>query len=146
MKEKVNVTVKGVKLIVTEDSADVKLRLNKEIPGRVRKNDENVDANVKDISIPRSALTAQLCENSDDIAYFKAVKGKAFTQHDLGAILFNAKLKIEFEKIEAKAEYTNYDGSTAVAEHTFYQRSVTSCEITDRAKELIEKSISLSFE
>ena len=96
------VTIKGVKVFVDENSASVQLTLKDPIKGFSQ--DENkafVEGDIKTISFHRSKLTAQLCENSDDIAMYRATLDHAFGQKEFGVILFNAKLKINRDRKNA---------------------------------------------
>ena len=88
--ETIVVIIKGVKVFVDENSASVQFTLDKAIKGFARDDEGNfAEADVKIISIPRSKLTAQLCEASDDIAMYRATLDHAFGQKEFGVILFN---------------------------------------------------------
>ena len=127
------VTVKGVKVFVDENSASVQLTLKDPIKGFSQ--DENgmfVEGDVKTISFHRSKLTAQLCENSDDIAMYRATLDHSFGQKEFGVILFNAKLKINRDRKSAGETIGEGDDAIAI-ERDCYITDVVGVTLSDRA-------------
>lgn len=93
------VNLKRVQVFENENSSNVNLVFNEQIAGFERKVDNGVidfvEAQVSTVSIGRSALTAQLCEVSDDIAAYRGSIDHAFGQKEFGIILRNAALTLE---------------------------------------------------
>lgn len=139
MKDTIIATVKGVRVYVGEDNANVTLTLDKEFKGLKR--DENgtfAETNVNTINLFRSALTAQLCEVNDDIAMYRATLDHAFGQKEFGVILFNAKLTIVRELHKA-GEIVN----DKALERDCYITTIRKVELSDRAIRALDAAISL---
>lgn len=141
--EKIIVTVKGVRVFVNEFSSSVQLTLAEPIKGFKQDDDGNfVEEDVKQISLPRSKFTAQLCEASDDIAMYRATLDHALGQKEFGVILFNAKLQLQRERKAAGEVYT-INGEEQVAERDCYLTDVTGVQLSDRAIRAIDNAIAL---
>lgn len=137
------VTVKGVKVFVDENSSSVQLTLDKAIKGFSQ--DENgtfVEGDVKIISFHRSKLTAQLCENSDDIAMYRATLNHAFGQKEFGVILFNAKLKINRNRMSA-GELIGEGDNEITIERDCYLTDVVGVTLSDRAIRQLDAATAL---
>ena len=141
--ETIVVTVKGVKVFVDENSATVKLILDKAIKGFARSEDGSyAEADVKIISFHRSKLTAQLCDASDDIAMYRATLDHAFGQKEFGVILFNAKLKINRD-FKTAGEVVGEGDSAHAVERDCYISDVVGVTLTDRAIRKIDDAAAL---
>lgn len=141
--ETIVVTIKGVKVFVDENSASVQLTLDKAIKGFVRDEDENfAEADVKSISIPRSKLTAQLCEASDDIAMYRATLDHAFGQKEFGVILFNAQITLNRTRVAAGEVISEGDDAVA-AERDCYLTDVAKVKLSDRALRQLDAATAL---
>lgn len=127
--ETIVVTIKGVRVFVDEFSANIQLMLGEAIKGFAQQEDGTfAEGDVKTISIPRSKLTAQLCEHSDDIAMYRATLDHAFGQKEFGVILFNAKLKLNRE-LKAAGEIVN----EVALERDCYLTDIAGVQLSDRA-------------
>ena len=126
---KQTVTIKGVKVFENEKIANVSLTMAETVKGFRLNSDTNTkeDADVDTISMSRSALTRQLCDCNDDIALYRATREKAFGQHELGIILFGAKLTIERE-LKAAGEEVN----GKVLERDCYLTSIVGVALSER--------------
>lgn len=141
--ETIVVTVKGVKVFVDQKSADVQFTLEKPIKGFVRdENGQFVEADVKTISIPRSKLTAQLCEASDEIAMYRATLDHPFGQKEFGVITFNAQLTLNRTRVAA-GELIGEGDDAVAAERDCYLTDVTKVKLSDRALDQLEKATAL---
>ena len=141
--ETIVVTVKGVKVFVNEKSADVQFTFEKPIKGFVRnENGQFVEADVKTISIPRSKLTAQLCEASDEIAMYRATLDHPFGQKEFGVITFNAQLTLNRTRVAA-GELIGEGDDAVAAERDCYLTDVTKVKLSDRALDQLEKATAL---
>ena len=141
--ETIVVTVKGVKVFVDEKNASVQFTFDKAIRGFVRDEDGNfVETDVKTISIPRSKLTAQLCEASDDIAMYRATLDHAFGQKEFGVILFNAQLTLNRQRVVAGEVIGEGDDAIA-AERDCYLTDVVKVKLSDRALRELDKATAL---
>ena len=131
--ETIVVTIKRVKLFVDENSANVQLTFDKTIKGFVQ-NDEGdfIETDVKSISIPRSNLTAQLCEVSDDIAMYLATLDHKLGQKEFGVILFNAKLKINRDR-KVAGEIIGEGDKAKALERDSYITDIVGVTLSDRA-------------
>lgn len=133
------VTIKGVRVYVNEDSASVTLTIGENVKGFKKANDgtfEEADVNI--LSFPRSALTAQLCDHSDDIAMYRATLDHAFGQKEFGVILYNAKLKINRE-LKAAGEVVN----DKALERDCYLTTIVGVQLSDRAIRALDNAIAL---
>ena len=141
--ETIVVTVKGVKVFVDENSASVQFTFDKAIRGFVRDEDGNfVEADVKTISIPRSKLTAQLCEASDNIAMYRATLDHAFGQKEFGVILFNAQLTLNRPRVAA-GEVIGEGDDAVVADRDCYLTDVVKVKLSDRALRQLDAATAL---
>ena len=141
--ETIVVTVKGVKVFVDENSANVQFTFDKAIKGFVRDADGNfVEVDVKTISIHRSKLTAQLCEISDDIAMYRATLDHAFGQKEFGVILFNAQLTLNRQRVAAGEVIGEGDDAVA-AERDCYLTDVVKVKLSDRALRQLDDATTL---
>ena len=141
--ETIVVTVKGVKVFVDEKNASVQFTFDKVIRGFVRDEDGNfVETDVKTISIPRSKLTAQLCEASDDIAMYRATLDHAFGQKEFGVILFNAQLTLN-RQLVAAGEVIGEGDDAVVAERDCYLTDIVKVKLSDRALRELDKATAL---
>lgn len=141
--ETIVVTVKGVKVFVDEKNASIQFTFDKAIRGFVRDEDGNfVEADVKTISIPRSKLTAQLCEASDDIAMYRATLDHSFGQKEFGVILFNAQLTLNRQRVVA-GEVIREGDDAVVAERDCYLTDVVKVKLSDRALRELDKATAL---
>ena len=141
--ETIVVTVKGVKVFVDQKSADVQFTLEKPIKG-FRKNEDGTytETDVNTISIPRSKLTAQLCEASDEIAMYRATLDHPFGQKEFGVILFNAQLTLTRTRVAA-GELIGEGDDAVAAERDCYLTDVTKVKLSDRALDQLEKATAL---
>lgn len=141
--ETIVVTVKGVKMFVDEKSANVQLTFEKTIKGFTKDADGNfVETDVKTISIPRSKLTAQLCEASDDIAMYRATLEHAFGQKEFGVILFNSQLTLNRTRVAA-GEVIGEDDDAVAAERDCYLTDVAKVKLSDRALHQLDVATAL---
>lgn len=141
--ETIVVTIKGVKVYVDEKSANVQLTFDKTIKGFVKNADDTyTETDVKTVSIPRSKLTAQLCEASDDIAMYRATLEHAFGQKEFGVILFHAQITLNRQRI-AVGEMIGKGDDAIAAEHDCYLTDVTKVKLSDRAIDQIDKATAL---
>ena len=141
--ETIVVTVKGVKVFVDENSASVQFTFDKAIRGFARDEDGNfVETDVKTISIPRSKLTAQLCEASDDIAMYRATLDHAFGQKEFGVILFNAQLTLNRPRVAA-GEVIGEGDDAVVADRDCYLTDVVKVKLSDRALRQLDAATAL---
>ena len=141
--ETIVVTVKGVKVFVDEKNASVQFTFDKAIRGFVRDEDGNfVETDVKTISIPRSKLTAQLCEASDDIAMYRATLDHAFGQKEFGVILFNAQLTLNRQRVVAGEVIREGDDAIAT-ERDCYLTDVVKVKLSDRALRQLDAATAL---
>ena len=141
--ETIVVTVKGVKVFVDEKNASVQFTFGKAIKGFVRDADGNfVETDVKTISIPRSKLTAQLCEASDDIAMYRATLDHAFGQKEFGVILFNAQLTLN-RQLVAAGEVIGEGDDAVVAERDCYLTDIVKVKLSDRALRQLDAATAL---
>lgn len=141
--ETIVVTVKGVKVFVAENSASVRLILDKAIKGFARSEDGSyAEADVKTISFHRSKLTAQLCDASDDIAMYRATLDHSFGQKEFGVILFNAKLKINRD-FKTAGEVVGEGDSAYAVERDCYISDVVGVTLSDRAIRRLDDATAL---
>ena len=148
--ETIVVTIKGVKVFVDEKSASVQLTFDKAIKGFVYDRDTKGkviegtlhEEDVKTISIPRSKLTAQLCEASDDIAMYRATLDHAFGQKEFGVILFNAQITLNRQRVAAGEVIGEGDDAVA-AERDCYLTDVTKVKLSDRALRQLDAATAL---
>lgn len=141
--ETIVVTVKSVKLFVNEDKANVQIGFEKPIKGFAKQKDGSyVEGDVDHVSIFRSRFTAQLCQCSDDIAMYRATLDRAFNQHDLGVILFNAELKLNREL--HKAGEVLGEGDDAIAlDRDCYTTDIVGIKLSNRASRCLDNAIAL---
>ena len=133
-------TVKGIRVFENENSASVRLTLDKEIEGY--KQDENgvfMKGMVKDVSFFRSALTAQLCDVNDDIALYRACQEHALGQKDFAKLLFNAKLKLNITEHTA-GEVIDVNGTERTIERDCIFVDVADVELDAKAQARLGKS------
>ena len=140
--ETIVATVKGVKVFVDEKHANVQITLDKSIKGFVLKGTDYVETDVKTVSFPRSRLTAQLCEASDDIAMYRATLDHAFGQKEFGVILFNAKLKINRD-FKTAGEVVGEGDSAHAVERDCYISDVVGVTLSDRAIRQLDAATAL---
>lgn len=141
--ETIVVTVKGIKVFVDENSANVQLTLDKAIKGFARDDDGNyTETDVKTVSMHRSKLTAQLCEASDDIAMYRATLDHAFGQKEFGVILFNAHITLNRQRVVAGEMIGEGDDAVA-AERDCYLTDVAKVALSDRALRQLDAATAL---
>ena len=141
--ETIVVTVKGVYVHVDQKSADVQFILEKPIRG-FRQNEDGtyIETDVKTISIPRSKLTAQLCEASDEIAMYRATLDHAFGQKEFGVILFNAQLTLTRTRVAA-GELIGEGDDAVAADRDKYLTEVIKVKLSDRALRQLDDATKL---
>ena len=134
------ITIKNVKVFENEEFANVSLTLTQPIKGFRLNTDTNTmeKADVDTFSMPRSALTRQLCDCNDDIALFRATRDKAFGQREFGIILFNAKLTINRE-LKATGEEVN----GKVLDRDSYITSIVGVTLSDKAIRALDVATAL---
>ena len=141
--ETIVVTVKGVQVFVDQKSASVKFTFEKPIKGFLQNEDGTyTETDVKTISIPRSKLTAQLCEASDEIAMYRATLDHPFGQKEFGVITFNAQLTLNRTRVAA-GELIGEGDDAIAAERDCYLTDVTKVKLSDRALDQLEKATAL---
>ena len=141
--EKIVITVTGVKVFVDEKSASVHLTLDKAIKGFARNaGGTYTEGDVKTISIPRSKLTAQLCEASDDIAMYRATLDHAFGQKEFGVILFKSQLALN-RTFVAAGEVIGEGDDAVAAERDCYLTDVSKVKLSQKALDELDKATSL---
>lgn len=141
--ETIVVTVKGVRVYVDENSADVQLQLEKPIKGFTKAEDGGfVEGDVTNISMHRSKLTAQLCEASDDIAMYRATLDHAFGQKEFGVILFNAKLTINRDR-KAAGDTIGEGDAAYTLERDCYLTDIAKVSLSDRAIRQLDAATAL---
>lgn len=134
------VTIKGVKVFENEEFANVSLTMTQTIKGFRLNHDTNTmeEADVDTITLSRSALTRQLCEYNDDIALYRATCDRAFNKHQLGIILFGAKLTINRE-FKAAGEEVN----GKVLERDSYLTSIVGVTLSERSIRALDEACRL---
>lgn len=134
------ITIKSVKVYENEEFANVSLTITEPIKGFRLNHATNTmeEADVDAINIPRSALTSQLCDCNDDIALYRATREKAFSQRELGIILFGAKLTINRE-LKAAGEEVN----GKALERDCYITSIVGVTLSDRAIRALDAACQL---
>ena len=141
--ETIVVTVKGVKVFVDQKSADVQFTFEKPIKGFLQNEDGTyTETDVKTISIPRSKLTAQLCEASDEIAMYRATLEHPFGQKEFGVITFNAQLTLNRTRVAA-GELIGEGDDAVAAERDCYLTDVTKVKLSDRALRQLDDATKL---
>ena len=130
-------------MFVDEKSASVQLTLDKAIKGFARNADGTyTEGDVKTISIPRSKLTAQLCEASDDIAMYRATLDHAFGQKEFGVILFKSQLALN-RTFVAAGEVIGEGDDAVAAERDCYLTDVPKVKLSQKALDELDKATSL---
>lgn len=142
------VTLKRVQVFENENAANVQLVINEQIDGFVRKVDNGVVEYVADkvstISVGRSALTAQLCEVSDDIAMYRACIDHAFGQKEFGLLLTGATLTIERElHSEGEVYGQDEDGTDLAYQRDCYTTTITDVKLSARSQSILDKALTL---
>ena len=134
------ITIKSVKVFENEEFANVSLTFTEPIKGFRLNTDTNTmeEADVNTISLSRSALTRQLCDCNDDIALYRATCDRAFSMHQLGIILFNAKLTINRE-FKAAGEEVN----GKALERDSYITSIVGVKLSDKAIRALDAACQL---
>ena len=92
-----NFSLKVVRVQLFEDAdvVNVQLSFDKAIPGFIKDEDGNyVATNVDRISISRSALTRQLCENNEMIATMRDGQATPLTRAQISTVLHGANVLI----------------------------------------------------
>ena len=141
--ETIVVTIKGVNVHVDQKSANVQLTLDKTIKGFKKNADDTyTETDVKTVSIPRSKLTAQLCEASDDIAMYRATLEHPFAQKEFGVILFNAQITLNRQRIAAGEVIGEGDDAVA-AERDCYLTDVVKVKLSEKSLAELDKATSL---
>ena len=141
--ETVVVTVKGVKVFVNQDSANVQLTLDKTIKGFKKNPDDSyTEADVNVVSIPRKKLTAQLCEAHDDIAMYRATLEHPFGQKEFGIILFKSQLTLN-RTFVAAGEMIGEGDDAVAAERDCYLTDVAKVKLSEKALNELDKATSL---
>lgn len=139
--ETIVVTVKSIKLFITEDQANVQIGFDKPIKGFAKQKDGTyAEGDVNHISVFRSRLTAQLCQCSDDIAMYRATLDHSFGQKEFGVILFNAKLKLNRELHKA-GEVLGEDA--IILDRDCYTTDIVGCTLSERATRCLDAAITL---
>ena len=136
-------TVKGIRVFENEDSASVQLTFDKEM--EVYKKDDDgvfVKTMTKQVSFFRSALTAQLCEENDDIALYRACQERALDQRQFALILFNAKLKLNITEHSA-GEVIEVNGKERTVERDSTFVDVIGVALAPRAIQSLNDALSL---
>lgn len=126
------VNLKRVQVFESENGSNVNLVFNESIKGFQRNVDANgavdyVEGDVDYVSIGRSALIAQLCECSEDIAAYRGSIDHTFGQKEFGIILRGAVLTLERTLHSAGEVYGQAEDGTDLA----YQRDCYTTEVTD---------------
>lgn len=134
------VKVKVVSVDYIDATDRVKLKFDKMLPTYEKNEETDVyeETESNQFEWYASALTAQLCQHDDDIAYFRACFGK-FKSNQFGLLLMKATLDIEIEKVAEGEEFTAYDDVTKVAERDQFIRRIVKVKLADRAKKQIDK-------
>ena len=141
--ETIVVTVKSVKLFITEDQANVQIGFDKPIKGFAKADDGTyVEGDVDHVSFFRSRLTAQLCQCSDDIAMYRATLDHSFGQKEFGVILFNAKLKLNRELHKA-GEVLGKGDDAITLDRDCYTTDIVGCTLSERALRCLDAAITL---
>ena len=141
--ETIVVTVKSVKLFITEDQANVQIGFDKPIKGFAKQKDGTyAEGDVNHISVFRSRLTAQLCQCSDDIAMYRATLDHSFGQKEFGVILFNAKLKLNRELHKA-GEVLGEGDDAITLDRDCYTTDIVACTLSERATRCLDAAITL---
>ena len=141
--ETIVVTVKGVKMFVDQNSANVQLTLDKTTKGFKKNPDDSyTEADVDVVSIPRKKLTYQLCEASDDIALYRATLEHPFGQKEFGIILFKSQLTLN-RTFVAAGEMIGEGDDAVAAEHDCYLTDVVKVKLSDRALRQLDAATAL---
>lgn len=141
--ETIVVTVKGVKVFVDENNANVQLTFAESFKGFAQdENDGYAETDVKTVSFYRSKLTAQLCEASDDIAMYRATLDHAFGQKEFGVILFNAKMKLNRDR-KSEGDVVGEGDDAYTLDRDCYFTDVVSIKLSDKALRQLDIATSL---
>lgn len=143
------VNLKRVQVFESENGSNVNLVFNEQIDGFERKVDANgvigfVEAKVSSVSIGRSALTAQLCEVSDDIAAYRGSIDHAFGQKEFGIILRNAALTLERTLHPAGEVYgTDENGADLAYSRDCYTTELVGVKLSSWSMQKIDDALTL---
>ena len=130
--------VMRVQLFEDADIVNVQLIFDKSIPGFVRDDGGNyIAADVKHISLSRSALTRVLCEKDEMIATMRDGQASPFTRAQLSTILHGANVLVArtFHAAGYAAE-----GREALTRDQWFT-SIESVKLTDFANKLIQQLV-----
>ena len=143
------VNLTRVQVFESENGSNVNLVFNESIDGFERKVDDNgnidyVEAKVNSVSIGRSALTAQLCECSDDIAAYRGSIDHSLGQREFGIILRKAVLTLERTLHTAGEVYGQDENGVDLAyQRDCYSTSVVGVKLSDWSAEKIDAALTL---
>lgn len=134
------VTIKNVRVFENEEYSNVSLTINETIKGFKLDKDTNVyqESDTNTIAFSKANLCRQLYQLNDDIALYRAVIGRSFTQKELGIILFNAKLTLSRE-FKAAGEIIN----DKPIERDCYITTITSIKLSDKASKQLDIACAL---
>jgi hypothetical protein len=143
------VNLKRVQVFESENGSNVNLVFNEQIDGFVRKVDDNgvvdfVEDKVSNISVGRSAFTAQLCDCNDDIAMYRGCIDHAFGQKEFGLLLTGAALTIERERHTAGEVYgQDENGADLAYSRDCYTTTVVGCKLSARSQTILDNALTL---
>lgn len=143
------INLKRVQVFESENGCNVNLVFNEQIDGFQKVVDENglvdfTETKVNTISVGRSALTAQLCECSDDIAMYRGCIDHAFGQKEFGLLLTGAALTIERERHSAGEVYGQDDEGTDLAyQRDCYTTTIVGVKLSARSQQILDKALEL---
>lgn len=143
------VNLKRVQVFESENGSNVNLVFNEQIDGFQRSVDDNgaidfAEAKVSSVSVGRSALTAQLCECSDDIAMYRGSIDHAFGQKEFGLILTGAALTLERERHSAGEVYGQDESGTDLAyQRDCYTTTIVGVKLSARSQKILDNALTL---
>ena len=143
------VNLTRVQVFESENGSNVNLVFNEAIKGFERQVDNNgvidfVEADVHSVSMGRSALTAQLCEVSDDIAAYRGCIDHAFGQKEFGILLRGAALTLERTLHTAGEVYGQDENGTDLAyQRDCYTTEIVGCKLSVWSTAKIDDALTL---
>lgn len=143
------VNLKRVQVFESENGSNVNLVFNEQIDGFQRTVGDNgaidfAEAKVSSVSVGRSALTAQLCDCSDDIAMYRGCIDHAFGQKEFGLLLTGAALTLERERHSAGEVYgQDEDGTDLAYQRDCYTTTVIGIKLSARSQQILDNALTL---
>lgn len=140
------VNLKRIQVFENEFGCNCNLVFNEKIAGFERVVDDNgvvdyVEGDVDHISMSRAALTAQLCDLSDDVALYRGAVG-SFGQKEFTIVLFKAVLTLERTLHNAGEVYAqDENGSDLVYQRDCYTTEIVDIKLSAKAQDLMMQKL-----